>query len=126
MLVGNDNQQKIEILKSLVWASGFLGGGLMGWANTLRLRLRSDSDATFHRRWPLLIPGTLLTLWSVERLVRGVAPEDDLLARAFQVTNAYEFPVVVAAIMLSVLVTYGGFLLASGVGLVPREEPPLK
>ncbi len=89
------DRQMVNTVKSLIWFFGLVGGSLIGWAITLRVQSR--------RNLSLLIPGILLILWSMERLFLGIAPEYD---------SFYGFSAVIAAIIMIVIVTLGGFLVA--------------
>ena len=89
------DRQMVNTVKSLIWFFGLVGGSLIGWAMTLRVRSR--------RNLSLLIPSILLILWSIERLFLGIAPEYD---------SFYGFSAVIAAIIMIVIVTLGGFLVA--------------
>lgn len=111
------NSQTVNTLKSLIWWSGLIGGGLMGWATSLRSRSRSSPGVPFQRRFLLLIPGALLFLWSIERLVFGVSPEFYMPQGPF-----YGFSAVVGALILVVVVASGVFFIVCGLIPVPRGE----
>jgi len=106
-----DNNQVVVFLKFTMWVFGFLGGGLLSWANALRSR--TISELPLSRKPALSILGILLILWSIDRLLLGVAPEGPTIFGA-RPGIWYGFPAVVAAVISFVTVTNGSFLFSKG------------
>jgi hypothetical protein len=116
---GLANYDKVIILRSLVWLFGLLGGILIGWGTAIKLRARIGTSVQSRRRLILLIPGFLLVLWSIERMTLGIAPE---FYRYGFIGFFYGFSAVVAAIIMVIIVTFGGFLITRGLSSIPRGE----
>jgi hypothetical protein len=126
------SSDKVFILRSLVWLFGLLGGILIGWGTTPKLRSRIGTSVQSRRRMTydffLLISGFLLILWSIERMTLGIAPElvSSWSIERMTVSHSllYGFSAVVAAIIMVITVTFGGFLITRGVSsiLEKRED----
>lgn len=110
------DSQTVNTSKTLIWCFGLLGGGLIGLATALRSRSRIGPGVASSRKLILLIPGILLILWSIERLIFGIAPDYGLYGRF------YDFSAAVAAIILIIIVPFGGFLMVRGLIPMPRRE----
>lgn len=109
------SSQTVNTLKSLIWWTGLIGGGLIGWATVLRSRSRTSPGVPFQRRFILLIPGALLFLWSIERLVFGVSPDHYMSHGPF-----YGFSATIAAIIMVLAVASGVFFIVRGLIPMPR------
>lgn len=107
---------KVIILRSLVWLFGLLGGILIGWGTAIKLRARIGTSVQSRRRLPLLILGFLLVLWSIERMTLGIAPE------FYRYGFFYGFSAVISAIIMIIIITFGGFLITRGLSSIPRGE----
>lgn len=121
------SNQKVNTLKLLIWCFGLLGGGLTGWATALRTRYRVGLNVPISRKLILLIPGALLILWSIERAILGIAPiSSRIILTPIGVTVSkgpwYDFSAVIAAVILVITATLGGFIIARGLTPMPRNK----
>lgn len=105
-------------LRLTVWIFGLSGGGLLGYRAAIRLRSRPGTGGTNRRSKLLIVIGAILLLWSIERAVVGVAPESSVGQLM------YGFSAVVAAVLMTVLVSFGSYLLLRGMIRIPRPSKP--
>lgn len=103
--------QRINTLRLQIWSFGLIGGSLIGWATALPLHFRMPIPD--RKKISLIIPGLLSILWSIERMILGIASETSTFA-LMPSPNNYSYSVVYAAIVMIITVVLGGFLITRG------------
>ena len=122
------NNHMVIFLKSAIWGVGIIGGVLMGWGQSLRLRYIAKPNSSFRRSVSSILSGILLCLWSIERLIIGISPEgayDYLGSIGIKPYGIwYSFDAVIAAVMLIPTATCGAYLIAKGLNPSPLDGGP--